>query len=87
MKPMHESSTVVITTTQQRQLIEQLMKKHLEVSGSMLAQVFPDGLKLRVLTPTQTKELYPAIAKALGTSVSTGLHYSAFQKPEKGGAA
>jgi len=87
MKPVHESSTVVITTPQQRHLIEQLMSKHLEEGGFLMAQVFPDGIKLRVLTPQQTKELQPVFAKALGAKLMAGSYHSAFQKPEAGGAA
>ena len=83
MKPRHESATTVIVTPQQRQVIAQLADKHLMAGGSVLAQVFPDGLRLRVLTPEQTVELQQALAKALGQPVRPGLFQSAFQGPEQ----
>jgi len=87
MKPAHDTASTVITTPQQRRLIEQLIEKHLEEGGSILAQVFPDGLRLRVLTPKAMKELQPAMAKALGQSVCSEIVHSAFEKPGEGGAA
>lgn len=88
MKPVHDATATVITTAQQRHLIEQLNRKHLEEGGSILAQVFPDGLRIRVLTPRQTQELEPAIAKAMGNPARSGkIVHSAFDKPMQGGAA
>jgi hypothetical protein len=89
MKPAHESAATVITTTQQRQLIERLMEKHLEEGGSVLAQVFFDGFRVRVLTPEQTRALQPAINRALGQSgVGGTIRHSAFDKSQhEGGAA
>lgn len=87
MKPIQEFASVVVTNSQQRQLIERLAQKHLDEGGSMLAQVFPDGLRLRVLTPAQTNEMQQLFAKALGQSVPAGISTSAFQSTQKGGAA
>lgn len=89
MKPVHESANVVITTSQQRHLIEQLMVKHLEDGGSVLAQVFHDGFRVRVLTPEQTNALQPAISRALGgANVPGPIRNSAFDNADdKGGAA
>jgi len=87
MKPLHESASTVITTPQQRRLIEQLIEKHLEEGGSILAQVFPDGLRLRVLTPKAMKELQPAMAKALGQPIGGEIVHSAFENKRQGGAA
>lgn len=87
MKPVHDSTATVITTPQQRQLIEQLTQKHLEEGGSILAQVFPDGLRIRVLTPRQTTELMPVMAKLHSNSDRVGkIIHSAFDKPMEGGA-
>jgi len=87
MKPVHEAASTVITTPQQRRLIEQLAAKHLEEGGSMLCQVFPDGLRLRVLTPQATADLRTAFAKALGEPSPKGLFHSAFSERGEGGAA
>lgn len=78
MKRPHESSTTVITTLQQRKVIEELEKKHLEEGGSLFAQVFHDGLRVKVLTPAQTVELSAAFSKALGTKHSGRIVHSAF---------
>ncbi len=86
MKPRQESTATVVTSTQQRQLIAQLADKHLEEGGSILAQVFPDGLRVRVMTPAQTAELQQVLAAALGTTLRQGLVQSAFQVPQEGGA-
>lgn len=87
MKPVHDAAATVITTPQQRNLIEQLTQKYLDEGGSILAQVFPDGLRIRVLTPRQTQELEPAIAKAMGNpSRNRKIAHSAFDKPTQGGA-
>lgn len=89
MKPAHESATTVITTGPQRFLIERLMDKHLEEGGSVLAQVFFDGFRVRVLTPEQTRVLVPAMNQALGQSDATNaIRRSAFDNAQdKGGAA
>ena len=89
MKPAHESALTIITTAQQRELIERLMKKHLDDSGSVLAQVFFDGFRVRVLTPEQTRVLQPAINQALGQSAAVNaIRHSAFDdSQDKGGAA
>ncbi len=81
MKKPHESTATVITTSNQRQLITDLSRKHLEEGGSLLAQVFPDGLRIKVLTPAQTSELNQAICKALGTSERKHISKSAFDLP------
>lgn len=87
MKPVHESAAVVITTSQQRRLIEQLMDKHLEEGGSVLAQVFHDGFRVRVLTPDQTTALLPAISRALGGANPPGqIRHSAFNNTDDKGA-
>lgn len=79
MKKPHISATIVVTTPQQRKVIEELERKHLEDGGSMLAQVYHDGLRLRVLTRQQTSELRSVIEKALGqTAPPKNLHISAF---------
>lgn len=78
MKKPHISATIVVTTPQQRKVIEELERKHLEDGGSMLAQVFHDGLRLRVLTRQQASELRSAIEKALGQTLPKSLHTSAF---------
>ena len=83
MKAPHTSATTVITTPQQQQVIEDLENKHLEEGGSILAQVFHDGLRVRVLTPQQTQELAEHMAKALGQPVSGRFSHSVF---DKGGA-
>ena len=79
MKRPHESSCTVITTPQQRKLIEELQRNHLEEGGSILAQVFHDGLRIRVLTPAQTRELTGAISKALGTKHDSRIVHSVFE--------
>lgn len=86
MKPEHAATSTVITTPQQRELIERLTEKHLEIGGCILAQVFPDGLRLRVLTPVATSELQHALTKALGTRPSNAVRNSAFDVPGEGGA-
>lgn len=78
MKRPHESSTTVITSPQQRKVIEQLEQKHLEEGGSIFAQVFHDGLRIRVLTPAQTLELSAAFSKALGTKETGRIVRSVF---------
>lgn len=87
MKPAQESSTIVITSARQRQLIEQLAEKHLEEGGSILAQAFPDGFRLRVLTPAQTNELQQALSQTLGQPVNTHIVGSVFHGLRQGGAA
>lgn len=79
MKPSHLQTATVITSPQQRQLITELASKHLDQGGSMFAQVFPDGLRLRVLTPAQTKQLQAAISDVLGDPIKGGTSTSAFQ--------
>lgn len=79
MKRPHESSTTVITSPQQRKVIEQLEQTHLEEGGSLFAQVFHDGLRIKVLTPAQTIELSAAIAKALGTKETKRIARSVFE--------
>lgn len=88
-KPPHTSATTLIATDLQSKLISQLIQKHQEEGGSFLAQVFFDGFRIRVLTPEQTKELAPAITRALGQSAAGGLiRRSAFDNAqEKGGEA
>ena len=81
MKRPHESSTTVITTPQQRKVIEDLEQKHLEEGGSIFAQVFHDGLRIKVLTPAQTRELSAAFSKALGTKESGRIAHSVFDAP------
>ena len=78
MKRPHETSTTVITSPQQQKVIEQLEQKHLEEGGSIFAQVFHDGLRVRVLTPTQTRELSAAFSKALGTKETGRIVRSVF---------
>lgn len=80
MKPIHESTSTVITSPQQRQLINELASKHLDHGGSMFAQVFPDGLRLRVLTPAQTQQLQAAISDVLGDPIRGVTSTSAFQR-------
>lgn len=79
MKRPHESSVTVITTPQQRKLIEELEQKHLEEGGSILAQVFHDGLRVKVLTYQQTCDLSDAISKALGTQQDSRIVRSVFE--------
>lgn len=78
MKTPQEHPIIVITTRRQRKVIEDLQKKHLEDGGSLLAQAFKDGLRIRVLTPAQTAELSEAISKALRTPAMRILGNSAF---------
>ena len=78
MKRPHEAATTVITTPQQRKVIEELQHKHLEEGGSILAQVFHDGLRLKVLTPAQTREMSAAICKAMGTQETGRILHSVF---------
>ena len=78
MKTPHESPTTVITTPQQKRIIERLMDDHLQEGGAILAQVFHDGLRLKVLTPAQADELAPALQKAMGKPVRAHIVHSAF---------
>lgn len=78
MKTPQEQTIIVLTTPRQRKVIEELQKKHLEDGGSLLAQAFKDGLRIRVLTPAQTAELSEAISKALGAPAMRILGHSAF---------
>lgn len=78
MKRPQASSTTVITSPQQRKVIEQLEHKHLEEGGSIFAQVFHDGLRIKVLTPAQTHELSAAFSKALGTKETGRIVTSVF---------
>lgn len=78
MKRPHESSTTIITSPQQCKVIEELEHKHLEEGGSIFAQVFHDGLRVKVLTPAQTLELGAAFSKALGTKQSGRIVNSVF---------
>lgn len=80
MKPIHSQTAIVVTSPQQRQLISDLTSKHLDQGGSMFAQVFLDGLRLRVLTPAQTRQLQAAISDVLGDPIQSGVSTSAFQK-------
>ena len=79
MKRPHETSTTLITSLQQQKVIEDLERKHLEEGGSILAQVFHDGLRLKVLTPQQTRDLSDAISKALGTKHDSRIVRSVFE--------
>lgn len=81
MKTPQESTATIITTPNQRQLIKDLSRKHLEEGGSLLAQVFSDGLRIKVLTPAQTSELSQAICKALGVPERKLMSKSAFDFP------
>lgn len=89
MKPAHESALTLVTTAQQCELIDRLMKKHLDEGGGVLAQVFSDGFRVRVLTPAQARALHPAICLALGTpeAVNTIRHSAFGDSQDKGGAA
>lgn len=78
MKKPHESSTIIITSPQQRKVIQELEQKHLEEGGSIFAQVFHDGLRVKVLTPAQTLELSAAISKALSTQETRRITRSVF---------
>ncbi|PIF29395.1 hypothetical protein CLU88_4324 [Acidovorax sp. 56] len=78
MKRPQQSSTTIITSPQQRKVIEELEQKHLEEGGSIFAQVFHDGLRVKVLTPTQTQELSAAFSKALGTHETRRIVHSVF---------
>lgn len=78
MKRAQESSTTIITSPQQRKVIEELEQKHLEEGGSIFAQVFHDGLRVKVLTPAQTLELSAAFSKALGTQETRRIAHSVF---------
>lgn len=86
MKTPQESPATIITTPQQRKLIEHLEQQHLEDGGSILAQVFHDGLRIRVLTKDQTAQLVPVISAAMGRPIDQALRNSAFYK-RAGGAA
>lgn len=83
MKPLHPSSTVIITAPFQRKVIERLEHQHLEDGGAIFAQVFHDGLRVRVLTQAQSAIVNEAFAKALGTSAPARIARSVF---EAGGA-
>ena len=80
MKPRQPSAATIVTSPQQRALIAQLGEKHLDDGGIMLAQVFADGLRVRVLTADQAIEIRQAMSKALGEPLRSGLVTSAFQK-------
>ncbi len=78
MKHPQESSTTIITSPHQRKVIEELEQKHLEEGGSIFAQVFHDGLRVKVLTRAQTQELSAAFSKALGTHATRRIVHSVF---------
>lgn len=81
MKTPHTSTATIVTNQAQRDLIESLERKHLEEGGSIFAQVYHDGLRVRVLTPQQTTELAEAFSRVLGQPLSSALKRSAFDKP------
>lgn len=78
MKPLHPSSTVIITAPFQRKVIERLEHQHLEDGGAIFAQVFHDGLRVRVLTQAQSAIVIEAFARALGTAAPVHLSRSIF---------
>jgi hypothetical protein len=80
MKTPHTSASTIVTNQAQRELINSLERKHLEEGGSLLAQVYQDGLRIRVLTPKQTDELADALSKVLGEPRNTTPHSAAFYK-------
>ena len=83
MKPVHASSTVLVTAQHQRRAIEDLESKHLEEGGAIFAQVFHDGLRVRVLTPAQSAIVAEAFAKALGTQAPEHVGRSVFDAQNK----
>lgn len=84
MKKPHDGTTTLVTTAAQRHIIEGLMRDHLDEGGGLFAQVFHDGIRIKVLTPSQAECMGTAIVEAMGTKPGDTLRYSAF---EQGGAA
>lgn len=81
MKTPHTSSSTIVTNHAHRSLIEDLERKHLEEGGAIFAQVYHDGMRVRVLTPQQTAELNEAFTRVLGEKPDSALRRSAFAKP------
>ncbi|MCE1194090.1 MAG: hypothetical protein LWW96_18235 [Acidovorax sp.] len=79
MKQPHESTKTMVTTLQQRQLIQDLQHKHLLEGGSLFGQVFPDGIRIRVLSPAQTDQLRRCLTEVLGTPLSDRIVHSAYE--------
>ena len=86
MKTPQEAPATLVTTAQQRELIRQLLHDHLEEGGCVFAQVFEDGLRVRVMTPAQAQKLAAALGEATGHQLVQRLVKSAFDPRLKGAA-
>ncbi|SFF15091.1 hypothetical protein [Paracidovorax wautersii] len=82
-KPPHTQAKTLMLTTQQSAIVSRLIDQHQEEGGSLLAQVYHDGMRIRVLTPEQTLALNEAISKALGEAGPRGIRSSVLDKADK----
>ena len=59
--PAYTSSIVTIAATdEQREIIESLLRE-LDLGCSIMAQAFPDGIRLKILSPLQSERVCTAI--------------------------
>ncbi len=65
-KQAHQHAKTLLLTPQQQREVHQLIQDHLEEGGLILAQVFGDGLHIRVLTPQQARDSKPIMGAGIG---------------------
>lgn len=69
-KQPHQHAKTVLLTPQQQREVHELIQAHLDEGGVVLAQVFVDGLRIRVLTPQQAQATKHVWEQAMGARIS-----------------